>query len=170
MGCGGSKEVAGEQPAPTDKPVATANTVAQTPSAEPVANGIVVATNHVIENDDEETGSDCLFISTDPGEETVNGLICFNGRMFMCTSVVVLCTTCDVICICMLPFDFEYTVTHPVQTSSCYYWRRKIKNRFLTKNRIVIIPLVPVSLYMKRHLFQHLEEYLEVHLPRIQGS
>lgn len=81
MGCGGSKEVAGEQPAPTDKPVTTANTVAQTPSAEPVANGIVVATNHVIENDDEETGSDCLFISTDPGEETVNGLICFNGSV-----------------------------------------------------------------------------------------
>ncbi|XP_056020401.1 uncharacterized protein LOC125652156 isoform X3 [Ostrea edulis] len=72
MGCGGSKEVAGEQPAPTDKPVTTANTVAQTPSAEPVANGIVVATNHVIENDDEETGSDCLFISTDPGEETLS--------------------------------------------------------------------------------------------------
>ncbi|XP_062593883.1 hillarin-like [Saccostrea cucullata] len=69
MGCGGSKETKSEQPRPK-----TAGTqTAQTPSEKPVTNGVVEPTGNgsTDVSEEEETGSDCLFISTDPGNETL---------------------------------------------------------------------------------------------------
>ncbi|XP_061173438.1 hillarin-like [Saccostrea echinata] len=70
MGCGGSKEIKGEQPTPS-----TGTKEAQPSSAKPVSNGSVqpIANGNaeITEGEEEETGSDCLFISTDPGKETL---------------------------------------------------------------------------------------------------
>lgn len=71
MGCGGSKQdvAAVQQPQPqliedNIKPVPLE-------PPKPVANGTTPKPEVKDEEEEEETGSDCLYISTDPGEETV---------------------------------------------------------------------------------------------------
>lgn len=71
MGCGGSKQdvAAVQQPQPQHtenniKPVSPE-------PPKPVANGTTPKPEVKDEEEEEETGSDCLYISTDPGEETV---------------------------------------------------------------------------------------------------
>lgn len=70
MGCGGSKQdvAAVQQPQPIENNI---KPVSPEPP-KPVANGTTPNPSEVKdEEEEEETGSDCLYISTDPGEETV---------------------------------------------------------------------------------------------------
>lgn len=72
MGCGGSKQdvAAVQQPQP-QQPIDNNIKPVSSEPPKPVANGTTPKPEVKDEEEEEETGSDCLYISTDPGEETV---------------------------------------------------------------------------------------------------